>query len=135
MNEIIVDFSVFSETMKYAEISEFLGMKYDSFCNKWWRINNKDKWAINDTHIWIKQSWIWKYEEDLEVHIENLYNLLLPLKEKFLQLKENKCEFKMSIIIYSDSTNPDGYIEPKYIKFLWELWADIDFDTYYLWND
>ena len=134
MNETIVDFSIFSETIKYDEISTFLWENCDSFCNKWWRINNKDKWAINNTNIWIKWSWIWKREDDLGIHFQNLHELLFPIKAKLLKLKENKCEFKLSIIIYSENINPCGYIKSKYIKFFWELWADIDFDIYYLWN-
>jgi hypothetical protein len=134
MNEIIVDFSVFSNEISYTEINNILWLKCDSFSEKWWRINNSEKWAINDQNIWIIQSWVNKNVEDLELHIDALYKILIPIKEKLVKLWKKWCEFTLSIIRYSNDVNPCGYIESKYIKFLWELWADLDLDIYCLWD-
>jgi len=133
MNKLIIDFSIFSNKYSYLFITDFLWVKYDDFCKKWWKINNNEKWAINEQYIWIKKSWLNETNNNLDNHLEKLFIILFPIKEKLLQLKEKWFEFQLSIVSYNYwKPNPWYHIESKYIQFLWEIWASIDSDIYCL---
>ena len=135
MNKNIIRWWILSENIHYNNLSDTLWIKYDTFSEKWWKMNNNKVWAINDKYIWIKNSWIDELEEDLDIHLEALFNILMPLKEKLLSLKEKWCEFQIDIIMYYHQVNPWIYIEEKYSKFIWEMWASINCDIYCLRED
>lgn len=132
MNETIVDFSISSEDISHIEISSILWITQDEFCVKWWRINDRSFWAINHKNIWIKQSWIGRSEDDLELHLESILNILTPIKDKLHFLELRWCEFQLSIILYIKGVNPSSYLDVKYIKFFWEIRSSINFDIYRL---
>ncbi len=137
MQELYIDFSIFSEKYWNSFINDFLWIKYDDFCEKWWKINNNTKWAVNNEYIWIKKSWINHKIDEIDTHLDALFKILFPLKDKLLQLKEKWFDFQLSIVIYNYcKANPWYYIEPKYIEFLWKIWCSINNDIYCLnWED
>lgn len=130
--ELIVEFLITSSELHYDKISEILWIACDEFCEKWWKINNKDIWYISDKYLWIKKSWVSKFEEDLDIHLEAIFTTINELKDKLLQLKKDKCTFQFNLIWYTNHYNPPIYIEEKYLKLIWEIWMSLNIDVYCL---
>lgn len=135
MNKLIVEFCIFSKNIHYDEITSILWLHYDEYCEKWWKMNDNKVWAINNEFIWVKNSWISKSEEDLEIHMKIFINIFSKYKEKLIKLKKLWCKFQLSIIYYYYWNNPWLHINSDWLNIFSDLWIDIDFDIYSLWNE
>lgn len=128
--KIIVTFSIFSSKLNHIEISELLWIQCDSFCRKWKKINDSNYGAINDTNIWIKESELDCYNNNLNEHLNAMKKILICLKGNFSLLEGIECQ--LSIILYGNQYNKWVNLDPKMISYLWYLKSSIDIDIYYL---
>lgn len=135
MDKTLIRFWILSEEIQYQDIWKRLWLIHDSYCVKWWRMNNAEKWAINDSHIWIKNSWLSREEWDEDLHFEELLKIFNPLKKELGELKDDGCDFQLDIILYTHNANPWVYIERKYSDFFSEIWVAINIDIYYMWEE
>ncbi len=128
MNRLIVDMSIFSKEITYNEINNYLSMQYDSYCNKWWKMNDRKIGATNDEYIWLKKSWINESEEDLNIHLEKLYYQFASFETKLSELEKKWCTFQISINYYCSWHTLGMNIESDILKKINNLWIKISID-------
>lgn len=128
-NEAFARFVITSETIKPNQITEILKKKPD----KSWEINTPKYPNTTITHkynlweIFIKAHNI--YHTD--VLLEELFTVLLPMKNDIALLDNEDVEKEISIVIYKKKANfPSISYNPKIISFLNDLNVTLDIDLY-----
>lgn len=125
-----VSFKIFTEDFTPVQISNLLWVKYDRAWEKWEKIISPKwewNWMYYNFSCWIydcKLNYLW----DIDMLLENLLDIFLPLNDKITNLPNVELLFSWNIYFYNKM--PSISFSTNLINKVWKLKANLNIELH-----